>query len=328
MSDTLTRDQGRNSVRRYSGLPPMLHERAIHAARHGVMITEGSGEAARILFVNKAFEAITGYSAEDVANRSPRLLLRSDRDQFNDLAQAIARGQPASGVLRTYRKDGTMFWSELNIDPVFDENGAATHFISALQDVSEREAAHARLLQMEKMEAIGQLTGGIAHDFNNILGATRTFACLLAEEVPAGSRPHEYASRIIAASDRAADMVRQILTFTRAKDAPREQLRICDVVSEVAMLMNGRLPGGVSLSTEDKTAGAVVIANASQLAQVLLNLVANAGDAMLGAGEISILSREIIVGEGEPLPFTKGMSAHAGGGFWSRPPNSSQKCVM
>jgi two-component system cell cycle sensor histidine kinase/response regulator CckA len=207
-----------------------------------------------------------------------------------------------------------MFWNALDIEPVCDDHGCTTHFIGAIRDVSEQKAAQMRLSRMEKMDALGQLASGITHDFNNILAATRTFADLIAEAIPTGSRQHGYARRIIAACDRAADLVRQLMTLARAKDAPRDLLSVREVIQEATALLPGRLPKGVKLSAADSTRKGVVLANASQLAQVLLNLAVNACDAMASrGGELTISAYDITVPDEDSLPFVKGVRSDSHG---------------
>ena len=181
--------------------------------------------------------------------------------------------------------------------------------VTEAEDRRERELElKNRLLEAQKMEAMGRLAGGIAHDFNNILGATRSFGDLLADGLPEGSRLHGYAVRIVAACDRAADMVRQILTFTRAKDAPREVVKVAEAVQEVRVLLAQRLPPEISLAVTNYEANAVLVVNPSHLTQVLLNLAVNAADALdQSAGHIEIAVQEVAIGD--EAPFSLGLDA-------------------
>jgi signal transduction histidine kinase/CheY-like chemotaxis protein len=167
-----------------------------------------------------------------------------------------------------------------------------------------------RLAQAEKMEALGRLAGGIAHDFNNILGAIRSFGDLLAEGLERGSRYNGYATRIVAACDRAADLVRQILAFTRAKDAPRELVAVSELIGEVSSIVSGKLGDKAFLTLSNLSPDAVVVANSGQLTQVLLNLIVNARDALPGGeGEILITNAEVVVPKDQSPPFERGFFA-------------------
>lgn len=279
----------------------------IQAARHGLMILTGPPLDIKVLFANAGVEAITGYPAPEIEGRSPRFLVARDDNpaELEALCSAIAEGRSSSVLIRASRKDGETFWASIDVDPVRDA-GAITHYIATIQDVSERAVAQARLAQLTQFESIGRLTGAIAHDFNNILASVRSFAGLLADAAPLASTEREYATRIVAACHRAADMVRQLLAFLRAQDAPRERIHICDTVNEVAVLLRVRLEAATRLSAHDLKARATVLANASQLTQVLLNVAINACDAMAGrGGALSITTRDVPVGE-TPL-FEKGL---------------------
>ena len=297
-----------------------LSEWGFHAAPHGLAVLTMSGGALRILLVNKTFEAVTGVRAAAAVERDPWLLLGVAPDQA-DLApvlRAVADATTASTVLNCRRADGSTFWAAVDIAPIQDGNraepGEDSHFIAAIRDVSEQKAAQARMLRMEKMDAIGQLASGITHDFNNILAANRSFANLIAEAIPPESHAHAYATRIIAACDRAADLVFQLVTLTRAKDAPRDLLDVRDIMQEIAALLPGRLPKSVKISVVDATRNAVIVANASQIAQVLLNLAVNAGDAMgKRGGELSLAAFTVTVPDEDSLPFAKGVATGAQG---------------
>ena len=263
-----------------------LYEQAFHAAPQGLVILSTAHDTMRIHAVNAAFEALTGYSAGDVIGCHPCFLVGDDHQQaaIDEIRRAVRDGQATSVTLRTYRKNGTMFWNAFHITPLCRDGGMAVHFMGTLQDAGDQQALRSRLAQMEKMSAIGQLASGITHDFNNILGATRAFGHLLTEAIAGASPLHGYAVRIVAACDRAADLVRQLAAFTRAKDAPREDLQVRDIIHEVAALLSRRLPRAVELSVTDATQDAAVTANPSQLVQVLLNLAVNACDAMTESG--------------------------------------------
>jgi signal transduction histidine kinase/ActR/RegA family two-component response regulator len=270
----------------------------------------------RVIYANRALRDVAaGAYAKGVMGAS-LVDLFPHVEGGSKIYEAIGHAIRASGSWR-----GELAFTRISGDRVVYEarlartrdNGvlvAATD-ISAQKEHERREGVlQIQLAQAQKMEALGRLAGGIAHDFNNILGATRSFAELLSEAVPVGTRQHGYTTRIIAACDRAADLVRQILTFTRAKDASREQLRVGGLLAEVASLLQGRLPDGVMLSVKASPTDSVVIANEGQLAQVVLNVAVNAADAMAagGAGEVSISSMDIILSADEPSPFAEGIT--------------------
>ena len=127
---------------------PRVLERAIESTRNGVLITDPNQPDSPIVYANPAFERITGYSSEEVLGRNCRFLQRHDRDQpaLEEVRAAIREGRGCRVVVRNYRKDGALFWQELSISPVRDDQGRITHFVGIQDDVTERKLAEERLI--------------------------------------------------------------------------------------------------------------------------------------------------------------------------------------
>ncbi|MCL6750280.1 PAS domain S-box protein [Nostoc sp. CCCryo 231-06] len=152
-----------------------LRERALAATSNGIIIADARLAHHPVIYVNPAFEQITGYSATDVIAQNCRFLQRTDNQQLalNELCSSIQSGTSCKVVLRNYRKDGTLFWNELSISPIHDENGKLSHFIGIQTDISLRKLAEATLrlqaLTFENMHdgvIITDLTGNII-DWNS-----------------------------------------------------------------------------------------------------------------------------------------------------------------
>ncbi|NEZ03557.1 EAL domain-containing protein [Wenzhouxiangella sp. XN201] len=136
-----------------------LSRRAIEASPNGVMITSADpSDDAPLVYVNSAFERITGFSRDEVMGRNPRFLYGNDRDQRGliTIRNAINNQHEGEAVLRYYRKDGTLFWNELTIAPVFDDEGVATHFVGIINDITERKQYEE---QLERQYSQDTLTG-------------------------------------------------------------------------------------------------------------------------------------------------------------------------
>lgn len=126
-------------------ISPALLERIIDASEDGIVVAEQEGDENIIIYVNKGFERLTGYSADEILYRDCRFLQGDDRDQdaISAIRRALKQGVPSREVLRNYRKDGSMFYNELSITPVFDEADNLMYYIGVQKDVSERvEAQH------------------------------------------------------------------------------------------------------------------------------------------------------------------------------------------
>jgi diguanylate cyclase (GGDEF)-like protein/PAS domain S-box-containing protein len=126
---------------------PRVLERAVESTRTGVLITDPHQPDNPIVYANPAFERITGYSAEEVLGRNCRFLQRDDGDQpaLEEVRAAIREGRDCRVVVRNYRRDGALFWQELSISPVRDDQGRITHFVGIQDDVTERKLAEERL---------------------------------------------------------------------------------------------------------------------------------------------------------------------------------------
>ncbi|HYO87832.1 MAG TPA: PAS domain-containing protein, partial [Candidatus Limnocylindrales bacterium] len=167
-----------------------MQQRALGAASCGIAIADARLPDMPLIYVNDAFSAISGYSAEEVLGRNCRFLQGDDRDQdaVRQIRAAIRAGESCSVVLRNYRKDGVLFWNELHMAAVHDEAGQLTHFVGVQTDITARVEAEEALVQeqerleavlhdlreaqlmlvhAEKMNTLGQMVAGLAHEINN-----------------------------------------------------------------------------------------------------------------------------------------------------------------
>ena len=231
------------------------------------------------------------------------------------LADALSLYPPASyevisGALRSCASDGIPFDCELDIvtakrrrlnvraigQAVRDENGRITGMEGAFQDITERkkaEQAHsslaAQLRESQKMEALGTLAGGIAHDFNNILGTILGNAELARHDARANWQALVSLEEILKAGNRAKDLVQQILSFSRRQPTSRRVLSLPAIVEESVRLLRAALPVGVRIDCRCAPDTPSVVADPTQVQQVLLNIGNNAAHAMAGrTGTIDI----------------------------------------
>jgi len=158
------------------------------------------------------------------------------------------------------------------------------------RETEERQLAEARLRQVHKMEAIGTLAGGIAHDFNNILAAIIGFSEMAIDKSPEGSPVRHHMERVLGAGIRGRDLVRQILAFSRQTDQEKEPLKIAPVVREALELVRASLPSTINIRTKLQGTLGFVLADRTQIQQIVLNLCTNAAHAMRHTGgAISII---------------------------------------
>lgn len=132
-----------------------LLQRVIDASHDGIVIAEQEGEDNILIYVNPAFERMTGYSSVDSLYQDCRFLQNGERDHatLRRIREAIDNGQPCREILRNHRKDGSTFWNELSITPVHNESDQLTYYIGVQKDVSQEVAARQRIVELEAQVA-------------------------------------------------------------------------------------------------------------------------------------------------------------------------------
>jgi len=256
-----------------------------------------SDTAGRCTFVNRRWCEIAGLSAEDALGDGWKNALHpDDRGRIErDWAEAVRAGAPSAAEFRFVRPDGAITWLVGQSRAQFD-HGRLVGYVGTITDVTslkraeeERARIEARLRQSRKMESLGTLAGGIAHDFNNILNGIFGFVDLARLELPPDHRAQAWLDRIASSSLRARELVRQILTFSRKSEGERVAQRLRPVVSEALRLLRSTLPAMVELETNIAGDAPAVLADATQIHQVILNLCTNAWHALPArGGKISV----------------------------------------
>ncbi|WP_043516621.1 PAS domain S-box protein [Halomonas sp. BC04] len=139
-------------MKRSPMISPELLERIVDASVDGIVVAEQEGDENILIYVNKGFERLTGYSADEILYRDCRFLQQEDRDQpgLENIRKALQEGRPCREVLRNYRKDGTLFWNELSITPLYDEEDKLTYYIGVQKDVTERVETQ---MELERLKA-------------------------------------------------------------------------------------------------------------------------------------------------------------------------------
>jgi PAS domain S-box-containing protein len=136
-----------------------LMQLVVDASNDGIVIAEHEGDDTILIYANKAFERLTGFSADEVLYQDCRFLQGDDRDQLarRVIREALKKGQPCRQILRNYRKDGTSFWNELSITPVFNDAEKAMYFIGIQKDVTEQVLAQQKVVELQSELAQARL---------------------------------------------------------------------------------------------------------------------------------------------------------------------------
>ncbi len=293
------RREAEEALRRSQELLSLIYDNAADCLS---LYTRGADDVWRLTSVNRTYlntasrrglaldeHDLLGKTVEEVVAdrlRCGPAAAAAALEQF----RAVARSGRPHVEEQTLDLPAGRFFVEVTVVPVRDGSGACRHVLLASKDVSERKKAEekrrhleARLLQAQKLEALGTLAGSIAHDFNNVLTGIIGYADLI-RMAAADPSLQAHAREILRAGQRAREMIRQILAFSRRQPPVRLPLRFEEVAHEVRKLLEANLPPGVALGFDLAPDGPTLLADASQVHQLLMNLCTNALQAMGAAG--------------------------------------------
>jgi|GEM_PF-2092903 len=263
----------------------------------GVAIADLAG---RLIYANQAWREMHGLDDREPPRGTapfldPQLL---GGEEFAKMSARLAQGQSWRGQLRLAQgRDGSRL-VRTTLTPLRDVQGEISGCVARQRDVTQENRLRGYLRQAHKMEALGRLAGGIAHDFNNILGAVGGYCELARLNSDPGSKPAGFLDHALLACARARELVGQILAFSRPSEQERRPLDLGLVVRETIKLLRATLPSTISIQTRLPPDPARVLADPSQMHQVLMNLCSNAAQAMAPTGgrlEVSIAALELTV---------------------------------
>lgn len=261
----------------------------------GVIATDRKG---LVRFMNPVAEQLTEWTEADALDKDLREVFpiveeKTHEPVLNPVYNALETGLPTNLSPNTFliRKAGTKFPIDDVATPIRDVSGRVEGAVLVFRDITERRRVDEHLRQAQKMEAIGQLTGGIVHDFNNIMAAIMFFGeLLLSESLPPKQR-QELARDIIGAVKQGSMLTRQIMSFSRKQTLVPCVLNLNTVVREMVPIVKSLIGASIELVVDLASDITPVIADPSQIGQVILNLTANARDAMPKGGRLIFTTR-------------------------------------
>lgn len=252
------------------------------------------------VWVSENIKQLVGYSSEETS--APDWWIERVHPEDRQLASSedtrLLNAGHANKEYRFKHHDGTYRWLSDEQQLVRDAQGKPCEIVGVWMDITDRKGLEAQLRQAQKLESIGQLAGGVAHDFNNILTVIQGHASLLLSNRALGEGPQESAQQIALASERAATLTRQLLTFSRKQVIQPRTLDINDVIGNVIKMLKRLLREDVSLQVEYSSKLSMVHADAGMLEQVLMNLAVNARDAMPNGGDLTIRTSDQVISSG------------------------------
>jgi len=228
-------------------------------------------------WTNERMTEITGYTSAELKGQTARMLYPS-QEEFEKVGREkytqINECGTGSVDTRFKRKDGSIVDVHLSSTPIDQHNLAAGVTFTAL-DITNRKKAEEELFQVHKMEAIGTLAGGIAHDFNNILSAIMGYSEIAKLNIPSDSNAIKDIDQVLKASQRAADLVQQILTFSRKSNHRLEPIAPNLIIKEALKMMRSSLPATINILENIDNECGKIMADPTNIHQILVNLCTN-----------------------------------------------------
>ncbi|MGH7992144.1 MAG: response regulator [Limisphaerales bacterium] len=254
----------------------------------------------RMLYISPAYERIWGRSCQSLYDNPASWLDAihpEDRDRVRQAAATQSVGAAYDEEYRILRPDMQIRWIQDTAFPLRNAAGQVERVVGVARDVTERRQMTEQLRQSQKLESIGQLAGGVAHDFNNILAAIMLQAELILDVENTPLEIREGLQQIRAAAERAADLIRQLLLFSRKQVMQARDLDLNEAVTSLAKMLQRIIGEDVHLQLHLHPLPLIIHADAGMLDQVLLNLAVNGRDAMPDGGRLLIKTEEKNVDE-------------------------------
>ena len=256
-------------------------------------VTIIQAEDGRCIDVNSAFTRVTGWTYDEVVGKTA-----ADLDIWHDpparekmIADITEHGKVENLEAQFRLKDGRLITALMSATLIILRN--RPHILTITRDISElkaaqqeREQLRTRLIQAQKMEAIGTLAGGIAHDFNNILGAIIGYAEMALYDTQKDSMEHYNTEQVLKAGHRAKDLVKQILAFSRKSEQDKKIIFLTPIIKEVLKLLRASLPTTIEIRQNIEPNLDAIFADPTQIHQVMMNLCTNSAHAMGDKGGI------------------------------------------
>ncbi len=267
---------------------------AVEQVAESIVITDTEGT---ILYVNPAFERITGYSRAEAIGQNPRLLKSDQQDEafYRELWATIGAGQVWQGRLTNRRKDGGLYILDMIITPVRNPAGKLVAYVATMRDVTRELQLEEQFRQAQKMEAIGRLAGGIAHDFNNLLTVIHLSTRLLERKLRPEDPLWQHVQRIQNAGQRAANLIKQLLAFSRRGIVEPEVLSLNQVLGDLDRMLQRLIGEDIDMRLRLADDLWPVEIDPTQVEQVVINLAVNARDAMPTGGRLTLETANVVL---------------------------------
>nr|MBF0220984.1 response regulator [Desulfobulbaceae bacterium] len=294
-------------VKRKAELDKKMFETTLRCIGDGVVATDVGG---KITFINPIAELMCEVSGELAVGQNIADVIRvvgTDNPLgFMDIVtqQKVCGSDSSKVELELQKKNDTVIPVDFSGAPIIDSSGESLGYIFTFNDISQRVEAekeraelNRKLRQSQKMEAVGTLAGGIAHDFNNILTPILGYAELTIDKLEEDSGLHHNMTELLKAANRAKDLVKQILTFSRQQEKLFANMKIQPVVKETMKLLRATFPSTIEIQSEISPDCEAIFAEPTQVHQVIMNLCTNAYHAMGVGGVLKVSLVPVVISD-------------------------------
>ncbi|GAB4338130.1 MAG: hypothetical protein Kow0037_21880 [Calditrichia bacterium] len=268
----------------------------IEQAGEVVLITDTEG---KILYVNKAFQRITGYTPEEAIGQTPSILASGHHDEkfYKNLWRTIKTGKIWQAEMINRKKDGSEFHVKSLILLIRNPEGEIVNFAQLMRDITQEIHLEEQVRQSQKMEAIGKLAGGVAHDFNNLLTVINGYSEILQASLPENSKARRAAEQIRLAGERAASLTNQLLAFSRKQVVQPTVLNLNEVIRSTEKMLKRLIGEDIELISRLSENIKSIKIDPTQIDQVIMNMVVNARDAMPRGGKLTLETKNVELSE-------------------------------
>ncbi len=262
-----------------------VYHSLIHTSADSIIIYDMDG---KVKYINPSFTGVFGWTLEEVQGKKIPFLPEGEREStMSRVKDIIVRGRAIQGFeTKRYTKDGSIINVDVSGSRYNNHEGAPAGMLVILRDTTEKKRLEIQLQSTQKLEAIGTLAGGIAHDFNNILQAIIMNTELALFEYKHGTFDAIRLEESLKASERAKDLVNQILTFSRRSEQELEPLQISLIAKEAIKMLRASLPSTIEIKQNIEAKSDFIMGDPTQIHQVMVNCCTNAAHAMKEKGGI------------------------------------------
>ncbi|MRR57057.1 MAG: response regulator [Deltaproteobacteria bacterium] len=279
---------------------------AVQGTNDGIWdLNPATGEA----YHSPRWKRIIGYEDDEITgsfNEWESRVHPEDHQRVMEAGKAYEEGRAPSFEVeyRLRHKDGNYRWVLTRGACLRDSLGRAYRLAGSLTDITERKELEKQLLQAQKMESIGMLAGGVAHEFNNLLTVISGYGQVLQENIPPDDEhSRESIANVLKAAERAADLTRGLLAFSRKQLISPKPVHIDTLLHDISRIIQRIIGEDIELSTGLSGINLLVQADPGQIEQVLMNLATNSRDAMPHGGHLSVTTRQVVVEKGTEARF-------------------------